>query len=51
MTNDTRHTSTLREAAHMLLRPGGGNKPSRDRYICRRTVTAHPADNTEEGVI
>ena len=26
MTDDTRHTSTLREAAHMLLRPGGGQQ-------------------------
>lgn len=51
MTDDTRHTSTLPEAAHMPLRPGGGNKPSCDRYICRRTVTAHPADNNEKGVI
>ncbi len=47
MTNDTRHTSTLPEAAHMLLRSGGGNKPSRGRHICRRTVTAHPADNIQ----
>ena len=47
MTDDTRHTSTLREAAHMPLRPGGGNKPSRGRHICRRTVTAHPADKNK----